>query len=70
MEPLSIALHLHPDLCGGRNGVEVEIALYAGDLLLLVSNLKKKREKKIKFVVTITVSREHEKHITSAHETY
>lgn len=40
MEPLSIALRCHPDICGiTRNGVELKVALYADDLLLLLSNL-------------------------------
>ena len=40
MEPLSIALRSHPDIYGiTRSGVELKVALYAGDLLLLLSNL-------------------------------
>ncbi len=42
MEPLSIALRSHPDICGmTRNGVELKVALYADDLLLLLSNLSR-----------------------------
>ncbi len=40
MEPLSIALRSHPDICGiTRNGVELKVALYVDDLLLLLSDL-------------------------------
>lgn len=39
-EPLPIALQSHPDICGiTRNGVELKVALYVDDLLLLLSNL-------------------------------
>ncbi len=42
MEPLSIALRSHPDICGmTRNGVELNVALYADNLLLLFSNLSR-----------------------------
>ena len=40
MGSLSIALQSHPDICGiTRRGVELKVALYADDLLLLLSNL-------------------------------
>ena len=40
MEPLSVALRSHPDIYGiTRSGIELKVALYADDLLLLLSNL-------------------------------
>lgn len=42
MEPLSIALRSHPDICGiTRDGVKLKVALYADDLLLFLSNLSR-----------------------------
>lgn len=40
MEPLSIALRSNPDIRGiTRHGVELKVALYADDLLLLLSDI-------------------------------